>query len=301
VRPSLVLSEVGIGLRRNLTMTIATIVTISLSLTLVGTALLVRNEVTAAKGYWYDKVEVAVYLCGSTSASPGCHQRPLTDEERRAVGDQLRALPQVAQVYYESQQDAYGRFKREFAGSPDLVNNVSPDALPESYRVKLKDPTQFEVIATALRDQPGVDQVQDMKEFLRPFFDVLNKIQQIALGLAVAAVVAAVLLVSNSVRVAAFSRRRETGIMRLVGASSMSIQLPFIVEGLIAGLIGAAVASAAVIALKVFAIDGLRGTFRLTRMIGWPDVLAVLPWLFAIGVVLAGMSSFLTLRRHLRV
>jgi cell division transport system permease protein len=245
---------------------------------------------------------VSVYLCGTSSTGANCRSTAVTQDERKAIGDDLRAMPQVQQVFYESQQDAYARFKKQFADSPDLVDNVTPDALPESYRVKLKDPRQFEVVASSLRDQPGVEQVQDLKALLQPFFNALNKLQQYAGGLAVAEVFAAVLLVSNTIRVSAFGRRRETGIMRLVGASNLSIQLPFMVEGLLAGVVGAAVASAALVALKVFAIDrGLRRTFQFTAFIGWRDVLVTLPWLFVIGVVLAGLSSFFTLRRHLRV
>ena len=154
--------------------------------------------------------------------------------------------------------------------------------LPESYRVKLRDPEEFEVVASAFRGRPGVDQVQDQKELLEPFFNVLNKLQQYALYLAIAEIVAAVLLVSNTIRVSAFGRRRETGIMRLVGASSWSIQLPFMLEGLLAGFVGAVVATGALVALKVFAIDGgLRETFQFTAFVGWDEVLQVVPWLFS--------------------
>ena len=302
MRPSLVLNEVGIGLRRNLTMTIAMMVTMSLSLALFGSGLLIRRQVSTMKDFWYDKVEVSVYLCGTSSSGANCGSTAVTQDQRKAIGDDIRAMPQVQEVFYESQQDAYARFKKQFADSPDLVNNVTADALPESYRVKLRNPTQFEVVASSLRDRPGVEQVQDQKALLKPFFNVLNKLQEYALYLAVAEILAAVLLVSNTIRVSAFSRRRETGIMRLVGASNLSIQLPFMVEGLLAGLVGATAASGALIAIKAFAIDrGLRQTFQFTAFVGWRDVLLVLPWLFVTGVALAGLSSFFTLRRHLRV
>jgi cell division transport system permease protein len=302
VRPSMIVSEVGIGLRRNLTMTIAMMVTMSLSLALFGSGLLIRKQVETMKDFWYDKVEISVYLCGESSTGGTCGGTPVTDPQRREIGDDLRASPQVQEVFYESQQDAYERFREQFSDSPDLVENVTADALPESYRVKLRDPEQFEVVASAFRDRPGVEQVQDQKALLEPFFNVLNKLQQYALYLAVAEIVAAVLLVSNTIRVSAFGRRRETGIMRLVGASNWSIQLPFMVEGLLAGLVGAIVASGALVALKVFAIDrGLRETFQFTAFVGWNEVLAVLPWLFVTGILLAGLSSFFTLRRHLRV
>jgi cell division transport system permease protein len=302
VRASFVLSEIGIGLRRNLTMTVAVVVTVAISLALFGSGLLIRKQVETMKDFWYDRVEVSVYLCGEASTGAQCQGVPVTDEQRRSIGEHLRALPQVQEVFYESQEEAYQRFREQFADSPDLVDNVTADALPESYRVKLVDPTQFDVVASAFAERPGVEQVQDQKALLEDFFDVLNKLQLLALIIAGVQVFAAVLLISNTIRVAAFSRRRETGIMRLVGASNLSIQLPFLLEGVLAGLVGAGIASGALVALKALLIDGqLRPTFEFTAFVGWGDVLSIIPWLVLTGVLLAGVSSFVTLRRHLRV
>ncbi len=302
MRAQFVLSEIGIGLRRNLTMTIAVIVTVAISLTLFGAGLLIRSQVGTMKDYWYDRVEVSVYLCGETSTSPTCNGAAISDEQRGQLLDDLERIPQVQEVYYESRDDAYARFREQFKDSPDLVNNVKAEALPESFRVKLKDPTQFEVVASAFRDRPGVEYVQDQKELLKSFFNVLNKLQWMALIVALAQVVAAVLLISNTIRVAAFSRRRETGIMRLVGASNLYIQLPFLLEGVFAGLIGAGIASGALVGLKVFLIDQqLRPSFQVIAFVGWDEVVALIPVIIGTGVLLAGLSSFVTLRRHLRV
>lgn len=302
MRPSLILSEVGIGMRRNLTMTIAMIVTMSLSLALFGSGLLIRKQVETMKDFWYDRVEVSVYLCGEASTGGSCGGTAVSEEQRQALLSDLESMPKVQNVFYESQQDAFDRFREQFADSPDLVENVTADALPESFRVKLVDPEQFDVVASSFQGRPGVEQVQDQKALLEPFFNALNTLERYAVGLAVAEVIAAVLLVSNTIRVSAFGRRRETGIMRLVGASNFSIQLPFLVEGLLAGLIGAILASGALLALKAFVIDGeLRQTFEFTAFVGWSDVFAVIPWLFVTGIVLAGLASFFTLRRFLRV
>jgi cell division transport system permease protein len=302
VRAQFVLSEIGIGLRRNLTMTIAVVVTVAISLALFGSGLLIRKQVETMKDFWYDKVEVSVYLCGELSQAPNCAGQAVTDGQRAEIEADLRALPEVDEVFYESQQDAYEHFQEQFADSPDLVENVTADVLPESFRVKLDDPTQFSVVAEAFVDRPGVEEVQDQKALLEGFFNVLNKLQLLALIIAAVQVLAAVLLISNTIRVAAFSRRRETGIMRLVGASNLYIQLPFLLEGVLAGLVGAAFASGALVALKEFLIDRqLRPTFEFTAFVGWDDVLSILPVLFATGALLAGLSSFVTLRRHLRV
>jgi cell division transport system permease protein len=301
VRAQFVLSEIGIGIRRNLTMTVAVVVTVAISLALFGSGLLIRAQVEAMKDYWYDKVEVSVYLCGEASDSDTCASA-VTSEQIEELRADLEAMPEVQTVYYESQEEAYEQFREQFKDSPDLVENVTAEALPESFRVKLKDPTQFAVVAAAFESRPGVEEVQDQKALLEGFFNVLNKLQLIALIIAGVQVVAAVLLISNTIRVAAYSRRRETGIMRLVGASNLYIQLPFLLEGVLAGLVGAGFAAAALVAVKVVLVDGqLRPNFPVIAFVGWSDVLAIMPWLFLTGVLLAGLASFVTLRRHLRV
>jgi len=302
VRGQFILSEVGVNLRRNVTMTVAVVVTLMISLTLIGTGLLIREQVKTMKDYWYDKVEVTVYLCGATSTSPGCAGREVTPDERTQLASALHASPQVKQVFYESKDQAYAHFKEQFKDSPDLVANVNPDALPESYRVKLKDPSKFEVVASAFRDQPGVGDVQDQKKLLENFFRVLNRFQTAAIDVAVLQLLAAVLLISNTIRVSAFSRRRETGIMRLVGASNLYIQLPFLLEGAIADLLGGALASGLLALGKYALIDRvLRPSIKFTNWVGWDAVFTLIPLLLVAGVVLSSAASFVTLRRHLRV
>lgn len=302
MRANFIVSEIGIGLRRNLTMTVAVIVTVMISLSLAGTGWLVHRQVDVMKGYWYDKVEVTVYLCGSTSTSANCAGKDVTQEQRDQLNADLHATPQVEQVYYESKQDAYKRFKEQFKDSPDLVNNVSPDALPESYRVKLKDPKQFAVVASAFQDRPGVDSIQDLKKLLDPVFKVLGILQTFAWFIAGASLVSAVILISNTIRVAAFSRRRETGIMRLVGASNLYIQTPFLLEGALAGLVGAAAACGLLALGKWYLVDErLRPLIKFTNFIGWGEVISAIPFILLAGVLLSGLASFVTLRRHLRV
>jgi cell division transport system permease protein len=302
VRAQFIFSEIGIGLRRNLTMTIAVVVTVMISLSLAGAGWLVHKQVDVMKGYWYDKVEVTVYLCDTNSTAPNCAGKDVTQEQRLELGKSLRATPQVQDVFYESKQDAYKRFKEQFKDSPDLVNNVSADALPESYRVKLKDPEQFDVVATGFRDQPGVDSVQDLKKLLMPVFNVLGVFQSAAWFVAGLSLLSAVILISNTIRVAAFSRRRETGIMRLVGASNLYIQMPFLLEGALAGLAGAGAACGLVALGKWYFIDHkLRPLVKFTNFIGWEDVFGAVPAILLAGILLSSLASFFTLRRHLRV
>lgn len=227
MRATFVASEVGNGLRRNLTMTIAVIITVAVSLGLFGVSLLVRAQVSTMKDFWYDKVEVSIFLCGQGSDTPSCSGGAVTDAQREQIKADLESLkPLVEEVYYESKTEAFARFKEQFKNSP-IVDNVREDALPESFRVKLSDPTKYEVVASAFAGRPGIEQVNDQRRILDKFFRLLGGLQVIALIIAGAMLIVTVLLIVNTMRVAAFSRRRETGIMRLVGASNFSIQLPF--------------------------------------------------------------------------
>jgi cell division transport system permease protein len=302
VRASFVLSEIGIGLRRNLTMTIAGVVTVAISLGIFGAGLLAQRQVNAMKDFWYDKVEVSMYLCGDGSKGANCNGTAVTEEQRNQLLNDVNANPLVAKVYYESQQQAYENFKKQFKDSRDLVQNVTPEALPESLRVKLKDPTKYEDFASAFQDSPGVEEIQDLKALLDPLFRVLKRMQQVAWVVAAIQILAAILLIGNTIRVAAFSRRRETGIMRLVGASNLYIQLPFLLEGVLVGLVGAVFAALGLAALKAVLVDELlKPMLKFTSFVGWGDVVAIIPWMFLLGVALTGFSSFFTLRRHLRV
>jgi cell division transport system permease protein len=301
LRASFILSEIGIGLRRNLTMTVAVVVTTAVSLAFFGFGLLFNRQVDTMKDFWYDKVEVSVFLCGEDSDVPSCAAGEVTLAQRDQVQRELKEMREVKTVYYESKLEAYTRFKGQFKDSA-IADNVTPDLMPESFRVKLKDPEQFDIVATQFRGRDGVEQVQDQKQLLEKFFKVLNYLQVGAWALAFVMIIVAVLLISNTIRVSAFSRRRETGIMKLVGASSFSIQLPFLLEGAIAGLIGALLATGALAAFESQVIKrSAEPAFPFTRFVGWADVWATVPWMIFLGVALSSLASFLTLRKYLRV
>lgn len=293
-------SEVFAGLFRNVTMTIAVILTVAVSLTLFGTGLLVRAQVNTMKDFWYDKVEVSVFLCGANS-DPGICAEPITEGQRSGLQTALETSPLVEQVYYESSDEAFTRFQEQFANSP-ILENVTPAALPESFRIKLYDPEDYPIVASELSDAAGVEVVRDQKRLLDNFFTVLNGAQALALGVSAAMLIVTVLLVANTMRVSAFSRRRETGIMKLVGASNYYIRLPFLLEAGIAAAVGGIIASGALIGLKVFLIDRvLSPTFQFTAFIGWADIHRVLPIVLATGISLAVLAAFFAIRRYLKV
>jgi cell division transport system permease protein len=301
-RLSLAFREVGHGFFRNFTMTVAVILTIAVSLTLFGTGLMVRSQVDTMKDYWYDRVEVSVFLCGAASDPAACPEGAVTDAQRQAINTQLVSLAGVVEdVFYESQQDAYARFQEQFKNSP-ILENVTPESLPESYRVKLVNPEDFAIVAAAVGGSPGVEQVQDQRKLLEKFFKLLGGLQAVSLGIAIAMLLVTVLLVVNTMRVAAYSRRRETGIMKLVGASNFHIQLPFVMEAAIGASIGGAIAAGAIAVEKVYLIDQvLEPSFRFTAFIGWDEVIQIMVIVFLTGIVLSCASALLTVRRYMRV
>lgn len=283
-------------------MTLAVIITVAVSLGLFGASLLVSSQVSTMKDFWYDKVEVSIFLCGRNSDTPSCAGGAVTKAQRDQINSDLESLrPLVEDIFYESQEEAYERFKEQFANSP-IVENVTANALPESFRVKLSDPTKYDVVASAFAGRPGIEQVNDQRAILDRFFRLLGGLQAIALVIAIAMLVVTVLLIVNTMRVAAFSRRRETGIMRLVGASNFFIQLPFLLEAILAAAFGALIAIGTLIFTKAVLIDGvLAPSFQFTAFVGWDAVAVIAPVMFLTGIGLAGIAAFITLRKYLRV
>jgi cell division transport system permease protein len=300
MRARFLLSEVGIGLRRNLTMTFAVIVTTAISLSLLGIGLLSNSQVNAMKDYWYDKIEVSVYLCGSLSESPSCVGGVVNEEQRLGIKSDLEALPVVQSVFYESQSEAYSRFQERFKDSA-IAQNVTADQLPESFRVKLSDPTQYAVVVSAFSGRPGVDVVQDQRSILEKFFKLLNVLRNGALLVGLFSVLTAGLLISNTLRIAAFNRRRETGVMKLVGASSWSIQLPFLLEGIISALIGWVFATGLLAGLKSVIDSKVAPLLTFTNFFGWNEVWVASAWLLLAGLGVSTIASVVTLRRYLKV
>jgi cell division transport system permease protein len=300
MRAGFLLSEVRIGLRRNLTMTFAVIVTTAISLSLLGIGLLSNAQVNAMKDYWYDKIEVSVYLCGSLSESPSCSGGVITPEQRMAIKTDLDALPVVQSVFYESQSEAYTRFQERFKDSA-IAQNVTADQLPESFRVKLTDPTQYAVVVSAFSGRPGVDVVQDQRSILEKFFKLLNVLRNGALLVGLFSVLTAGLLISNTLRIAAFNRRRETGVMKLVGASSWSIQLPFLLEGIFSALIGWVFATGLLAGLKSIVDSKVAPLLTFTNFFGWNEVWIASAWLLLAGFGVSTIASVITLRRYLKV
>jgi cell division transport system permease protein len=304
MRLALIWSEVGQGLRRNVSMVVSVVLVTFISLTFVGAAALLQLQIGQMKNYWYDRAQVAIYLCNGTVGSEACVGGAATPEQVAAVEAQLTSNtlgPLVDKYYYESQEDAYAKFQEQFSGN-SLVDYVTPDLLNQAYWVNLKDPSQSEVLQESFAGMAGVDSVVDQRRFLDQIFTVLNTASITAIGIAAIMLVAASLLISTTIRLSAFSRRRELGIMRLVGASNRFIQTPFVLEGMFASLLGSLLAGAVVIGIVQFFVQGYLAQSQLGfSFVTLSDAFMVVPLLVAVGVVLAGLSANIAIRRHLRV
>jgi cell division transport system permease protein len=281
-------------------MTFAVVVTTAISLSLLGIGLLSNAQVGAMKDYWYDKIEVSVFLCGNLSDSPSCANGVVTAAQRLTIQQDLQEMSVVDSVFYESQSEAFTRFQERFKDSA-IAQNVTADQLPESFRVKLKDPTQFSVIVSAFSGRPGVDVVQDQRTILEKFFKLLGVLRNGALVVGLASVLTAALLISNTLRIAAFNRRRETGVMKLAGASSWSIQLPFLLEGVISAIIGWGLATGLLAGLKTVIDSNVAPLLTFTKFFGWGEVWVASAYLLATGLVVSILASVITLRRYLKV
>ncbi|WP_427018582.1 permease-like cell division protein FtsX [Pseudarthrobacter sp. P1] len=304
MRLAFILGEIGSGLRRNLSMVISVVLVTFVSLTFVGFAGMLQMQIGQMKGYWYDKVQVAVFLCVDTSTAATCASGPATAEQKATITTMLESpaiKPYINAYQYESQDDALKHFREQFKNSP-IVDSVTADQLPSSFRVSLVNPEKYQIINESFSATPGVETVIDQRQLLEQLFSVMNGASVVAVAIAGLMILCAILLIANTIRLSAFSRRRETGIMRLVGASKTVIQLPFVLEGVIAAVVGAVLASVAVWAVARFLVQGyLADTYKDTAFISASQVLVLAPGLVLLAIVLAGISSALTLRKYLKV
>ncbi|MQA15044.1 MAG: FtsX-like permease family protein [Pseudonocardiaceae bacterium] len=299
MRASFVFSEVVTGLRRNVTMTVAMILTTAISLGLLGGGLLVITTIDQMKQLYYDRVEVAVFLTEDISANdPRCTGNTCAD-----LRAELEAASGVESVVYESREEAFQRFQQIFEAQPELRELARPEALPASFRVQLTNPERFEVIAQEFSGRPGVDRIADQGAYLEELFQTLTGLRNATFAVALVQALAALLLISNAIQVSAFTRRTEVGIMRLVGASRWYTQLPFLIEAIVAGVVGGLLAVAGLVTAKVAFIDRvLAGVFEagIVPRIGYADIAFVSPILLLVGAGIATVTGYVTLRLYVR-
>ena len=294
MRPAFVLQEIFNGLRRNVTMAVAVVVTVMISLSFVGAAILATNVTKRMHDRYYGKFEVAIYL--KTDISP---------QEQTALQQQIQSDPLVKGSFYVSRDQALINFKQLFADEPNLVDSVQDSSvLPASFQVSLRDPKRLDDIKAEYVSEPGVDSVNDPVKTLQPVFNLIDGVRTLGIVVAVVSGIAAILTTFNTIRLAAFSRRREIGIMRLVGASNITIQLPFVLEGVIAGLVGAMSAFGLLALFKRFLLDTSLRSFFETQVIPkveWNDLWSITPYLLIAGVLVAAVASYVTSLVYVRV
>ncbi|GAB2487760.1 permease-like cell division protein FtsX [Luteococcus sediminum] len=296
------LRETWSGLRRNVSMTLAVIVTMWVSLSLFGAGLMTMQQVDLIKGKWYDKIEISVFLCVEDSQGGTCERgKGITDAQREQVRTTLESNPQVQQVFYESKEEAYQEFRKTFADSP-ILESLDIDQMQDSFRVKLKDPAQYAGVVDEAQALPGVQNVQDLHTVLDPLFSWLNALKWATIGMSSLLLLAAALQIGNTIRMAAFSRRRELGIMRLVGASNLYIMLPFLLESLVAGVVGAALACATLaFGYWTIIVKNAEVSIKALRWIGWDHAGIAMAGVAVVGIVLSIIPTLLATRKYLRV
>jgi cell division transport system permease protein len=304
MRFSFVFSEMGIAIRRNLSMIVSVILVTFISLTFVGTAGLLQQQIGSMKTYWYDKAQVAIYLCTKTSPQEICPQGEASKDVQSAITERLDSetlAPYIDKYYFENHQQAFDTFQKEFKDN-SVAKYVTPEQLNETFWVNLKDPNQAPIIIESFNGLAGVEEVKDQRTYLDQIFSMLNIASLAAISIAGLMLFSAVLLISTTIRLSAVMRRREIGIMRLVGASNFYIQLPFILEGVVAGVIGSLLSGAAIVGIVQFFVQGFLATqLPFTTFVGLGDALALVPGLVLVGAGLAGIAAATSIRRYLRV
>jgi cell division transport system permease protein len=286
------LAEVGIGLRRNPLMTLATVVTVTVSLALLGVGMLIKTQVDFARSLLFQEVEVSIFL----------EDELVEDETQRASLEQeLRNNSEVEEVIYESKEEAYEKAQQIFANDDAVLDSIGPNDLPASFRVSLIDPERFDVVRSQYLEYPGVQDITDQRETLDRFFNLMNSVRRGAIAVAVLQLIAAAALISNTIRITAFARRDQTGIMKLVGATNWYIRMPFMIEGIAAGVVGALLAGGLLLVGMATIVSGIRDQIQFVPFIGITEVIGVLPWLVMVGGGIAAIASFLSLRRFLDV
>jgi cell division transport system permease protein len=284
--------ETLVSLRRNLLMTLAGIITVCISLWVLGTALLLSTLVDHGTQQWKNGVQLEVFM--NVEATEG---------QITAVQKALQDDSNVRSFRFLTKQDAYEEFKRLFRDNPDLVETVEPQRLPASFRVAPQRAELTRLVADTYRTSPGVDEVQTADKAVKNLLNGTRAVRYVFIGVSLALALASLFLIVNTIRLATFARRREIEVMKLVGASNWFVRIPFMLEGIVQGLIGAALAVGGV-ALVREALENLiarDSAFSRGFYVTGGDVRMVGLWVLLAGAVVGALGSFVGLRRFLDV
>ena len=296
MRFGFLLNEVWNGLRRNVTMTIAMILTTAISIGLFGGGLLVVRLADNSRAIYLDRVESQVFLTNDVSANdPTCDADPC-----KGLRQKIEDRDDVRSVRFLNRDDAYNDAIKKF---PQYKDVAGKDAFPASFVVKLDNPEQHKDFDDSIAGQPGVLNVLNQKDLIDRLFAVLDGLSNAAFAVALVQAVGAILLIANMVQVAAYTRRTEVGIMRLVGASRWYTQLPFLVEACLAAFIGVVISIVGLIIVRALFLENALNQFyeaNLIARVDYADILYIAPVLIFVGVVMAGITAYATLRLYVR-
>jgi cell division transport system permease protein len=297
VRFGFLVNEVLTGLRRNVTMTVAMILTTAISIGLFGGGLLVLRLADQSRKIYLDRVESQVFLTNDVSANdPTCDADPC-----KGLRAQIEGRNDVRSVRFLNRDDAYNDAIKKF---PQYKDVAGKDAFPASFIVKLDNPEQHKDFDEAMVGQPGVLNVLNQKDLIDRLFAVLDGISRAAFAVALVQAIGAILLIANMVQVAAYTRRTEIGIMRLVGASRWYTQLPFLVEAMTAALAGVLIAILGLIVVRAAFLDNALDQFYRANLIAKVDYADVLyfsaPFMLFLGLAMSGITAYVTLRLYIR-
>jgi cell division transport system permease protein len=302
-----VFSELGNGLRRNVSMTVAVVVTLFVSLTLVGLGILLNAQADKAEKFWGDRLQITVFLCTDNSRGAGCIDGRATAAQKAAVVRVLDSSDEVKSYHFENSRTAYDKWREARGTAGDdtqqqVLDSIRPQDFAESYWVTLKDPRKFQELKASAEALDGVGNVRDLRQILQPIYFWIEAFKWGAIGIAVVLLFAAILQVGNTIRLAAYARRKEIGIMRLVGASSLYIQLPFLLESLFAAVLGVALAGGAVFGFLYLVVYRLlRPNSNLVAWVDYSDGVLALVVMTLVGLVLTLVPTLLLTRRYLKV
>jgi len=305
MRIGFILSQTFKGIRSNRVVVASLALVTFVSLMFLGSAALLQTQVGNMKNEWYDKVEITAFMCPLNPSTSQCAGGEATDEQIDAVNEFLQSDTMsgyVDEIYIESKADALANFRETMEGTT-WVDAIDEDGMQVSFRVKLVNPEEFQIVADELRGQPGVEYVVDQREQLESIFTVLNGATLIAAILAGTMILTALLLIVTMVRLSAMFREKDTGIMRMVGASNSIIQTPFVLEGVFAALLGSLLAVGTLFGAVRYFFDepGDGQTIRFIRLIDSGDVISLAPWLVGGAVVVTAIASYIALRRYTKV
>ncbi len=288
--------ETGLNLKRNLTLTIASILTVVVSLSLVGISFLVRQGITNASGRFRGNIELIVFL-----------EPKIEPAQRAAIGKSLEENPEVKKIFYVNQQQAFEDFKELFKDSPEMIGSVSPAILPASYRVVPENPDfqATRALSQTYGRKAGVREVVSADKTIKALQKITGKINAGVIIAGAVALAAALLLIFNTIRTAMFARRREIEVMKLVGATNWFIRVPFMLEGLIQGLVGGAISVAVLYLYNNYMttqlVDSDEIQFFQNFLVESPDVLNTGIVLLVVGALVGAVGSGLAVSRFLDV